>query len=374
MKQLFFNYLKNIPGWRTSRKFVVFSVDDYGNVRLDSKLAREKMDKAGLKTHSRFDALDALETREDLEALYETLTVVKDKNNRPVVFTPFTLPCNINFEKVEGEGFEKYHYEILPVTYTKLEARDAKAYSGTWRLWQEGIEKSLMVPQFHGREHLNLKVFEEKLSQKDKEIITVLKNRSYTSLSHSGYKSIGWTAAFAFDTLRDINKFPNIIKTGMAAFEEVFGFRSESFTPPAQEFPSSLERNLIDYGIKHLDKPFRRKRHLGSGKYRYELNVMRRDRTTGLNTLVRNVVFEPNNGNIDHVGKALYQIEAAFRLCKPAVISSHRVNFCGHINQKNRKQGLTALRTLLKKIVKCWPDVEFISANELGNKIAGDNK
>jgi len=40
MKQAILNNLKNIWGWRTSRKIVVFSVDDYGNVRLDSRQAR----------------------------------------------------------------------------------------------------------------------------------------------------------------------------------------------------------------------------------------------------------------------------------------------------------------------------------------------
>jgi hypothetical protein len=32
MKQFLLNHIKNIPGWRSSRKLVVISVDDYGNV------------------------------------------------------------------------------------------------------------------------------------------------------------------------------------------------------------------------------------------------------------------------------------------------------------------------------------------------------
>ena len=67
------------------------------------------------------------------------------------------------------------------------------------------------------------------------------------------------------------------------------------------------------------------------------------------------------------------QVEAAFRMHKPANISSHRVNFCGHIDPKNRELGLSALRELLHRIVKRWPDVEFISADELG-KLITNNK
>jgi hypothetical protein len=86
--------------------------------------------------------------------------------------------------------------------------------------------------------------------------------------------------------------------------------------------------------------------------------------------MVRNVVFEPtDNRNVDWVAYSFKQIEAAFRWHKPAIISSHRVNFCGHIDENNRKIGIKALRELLKRIVTKWPDVEFMSASELGNLI-----
>ena len=57
----------------------------------------------------------------------------------------------------------------------------------------------------------------------------------------------------------------------------------------------------------------------------------------------------------------LRQIAAAFRWKKPAIISTHRVNFVGGINKQNREAGLKELHSLLKTIVKRWPDVEFMS-------------
>jgi hypothetical protein len=59
------------------------------------------------------------------------------------------------------------------------------------------------------------------------------------------------------------------------------------------------------------------------------------------------------------------QIETAFRWNKPAIISSHRVNYCGHIDPNNREIGLSALKNLLDQIVNKWPDVEFMAADEL---------
>src|SRR5690554_6806678 len=172
MKQTILNNIKNIYGWKTNRKLVVISVDDYGNVRLDSKEARQNMDEAGLKIHTHFDVFDSLETREDLEALYDVLSSVKDKNGNPAVFTPFAMPCNINFEAMAEKDYSEYVYELLPETYKKLSAKDPNAYSGTWGLWKEGIDKGLMKPQFHGREHLNLKVFNEKIKHRDVEVLT----------------------------------------------------------------------------------------------------------------------------------------------------------------------------------------------------------
>src|SRR5690606_4063371 len=153
MKQKIFNNLKNICGWKTKRKIIVFSVDDYGNVRLNSKKARENLDKAGLKVSSRFDMYDTLETRNDLEELYKVLSSVKDKKGDSAIFTPYVLPCNINFEAMAIEGNVYYIYESLPETFNKLSLSDPQSYEGAWALWREGIDKGLMKPQFHGREH-----------------------------------------------------------------------------------------------------------------------------------------------------------------------------------------------------------------------------
>src|SRR5690606_6602615 len=129
---------------KTNRKIVVFCIDDYGNVRLDSKKARENLNKAGLKVSNRFDAYDSLETREDLEALFTVLDSAKDKNQHSAIFTPYSLPCNIDFETMSTEGNQSYIYETHHETYNKLALKDAKEYEGAWRLWGEGIEKGFL--------------------------------------------------------------------------------------------------------------------------------------------------------------------------------------------------------------------------------------
>ena len=90
---------------------------------------------------------------------------------------------------------------------------------------------------------------------------------------------------------------------------------------------------------------------------------------------VRNIVFEPTHDiSVDWVNYSLKQIETAFRWNRPAIISSHRVNFCGHIDPNNRKKGINALKELLHKMVNKWPEVEFMAANELGDLISKTQK
>jgi len=55
---------------------------------------------------------------------------------------------------------------------------------------------------------------------------------------------------------------------------------------------------------------------------------------------------------------------------KPALISSHRLNYIGYIDENNRKKNLRQLKTLLSEVIKRWPDVEFLTSDQLGETIA----
>lgn len=358
--------LKNSIGWKTNRKIVVFSVDDYGNVRLNSAEARKNMDAAGMKIYSRFDALDTLETTQDLEQLYEVLSSVKDKNGRHAVFTPFALCCNIDFEKMEAEDYKEFHFETLPETYKKLAMQQPKSYTGTWDLWKEGIAKGFLKPQFHGREHLNLTVFNDKLKKRDSQLLTALKNKSYTSISDEEYPTMSAFAALDFWDVKENGYLKPILVEGLELFEEVYGYPSTYFTPPVFNIHNSLFKLLKDNGIQFLDLALLRNEHQGLNAYKKSFNYIGKETREGLIIMVRNVVFEPTEDRgIDWVEHTMKQIETAFNWNKPAIISSHRVNFCGHIDPKNREKGLAELKRLLQEIVKKWPDVEFMSADEM---------
>ena len=75
----------------------------------------------------------------------------------------------------------------------------------------------------------------------------------------------------------------------------------------------------------------------------------------------------------DWVDSCLNDIDIAYRWKKPAIISSHRVNYIGALDSGNRENGLSKLNQLLKEIVTRWPDVEFMTSAELGDLMQKSN-
>ena len=167
----------------------------------ENRKALYTLRKEGLELSKRFDSLDNLENTNDLSMLFKVLQSVHDRNGRPAVFTPYALPCNIDFESMAANGYRKYVREQLPITYVKLAQNDSD-YKGAWELWREGIDSGILAPQFHGREHFNLAIFNDLLASGNKELLACLRSGSYVTVpDHAKYDS-GWTAAYAYRRAR----------------------------------------------------------------------------------------------------------------------------------------------------------------------------
>jgi hypothetical protein len=92
--------LLNVQGPTTERKLVVFESDDWGSIRMPSKNVfnslQNKQLKPGLDSYLKYDTLAGVQ---DFEALFEKLRSVKDKNNKPAIFTANAVMGNPDFEK-----------------------------------------------------------------------------------------------------------------------------------------------------------------------------------------------------------------------------------------------------------------------------------
>jgi len=374
MRQIVVNHLKNIQGWKTDRKLLAFAVDDYGNVRLASRQAIQNLKEAEIKLKGRFDEFDALDTKQDYDSLFNVLKKYNDKMGKHPVFSTYALPCNINFEASLNK--KMYIPENLDSTYKRMAVLFPEAYEGAFEMMLEGVKKSLLRPQFHGREHLNTLIINKLFEINDSSLLTNLENLSMAGISQlKEIPNISFTQAFAFNDLSQTTHHDAILIDGLTRFKEVYGYRSLTFTPPSQEFFTEKYPLLEELGVIGIHKGRRLERKNAEGEVFIEkakTGVLKNQKHV---SLVRNVVFEPTDyRGFDWVNFTIKQIEAAFFWNKPAIISSHRVNFCGHISESNREVGLAALNQLFKIVLEKFPDVEFVGIDELTDIIWKENE
>ena len=358
--------LSNAFGWRTNRKIVVIESDDWGSIRTRDEVALNVLKGKGFDTESsNFVKYDSLEGETDLVALFEVLQSVRDKNNRSAVFTPMTIVANPDFRKIEANDFQEFFLE--PFTET------GKRYKGSadiLKLYQQGIAEKLFMPEYHGREHLNHLRWLRGLVAGEKGFLEPFKVESF-GFSHCDGNTIrDHLAAYDPEFQKDIPQLEQSLVDGLTMFEDIFGFKANYFVASKSPEPKEFEKALADSGVNYLTRYKLQKYPLGDGKYKREFNWLGKTNKYGQIIITRNAGFEPSGKlNIDWVGLCMSDIKLAFKWKKPAVISSHRVNYMGRLSEQNRSNGLRQLKSLLQQIVKKWADVEFMSSSELGDII-----
>lgn len=359
--------LCNLRGWRTSRKFIIFESDDWGAVRMSGPKAWRKLVDAGIRVdRSRYDSLDCLETTEDFEQLMNVLSQHRDTSGRSPVFTLNTIMGNPDFNAIENDRFEQFHHQELFDSYRHYHDEDLEP------TWRRSMAEGLIRPQFHGREHLNVPLWMRDLQSDHQETRFAFSQCFYgLTTQTSSSRQVNYLAAFWPESSADLESGRNRLIEGLALFQATFGFGSKTFIPCNYVFPEELEPVLSTRGVGlvqgqrgQLVPTFD-----GSGrKIRRSFTGQRSP--MGLLYSVRNVMFEPfESESTDWVALALHQIAQSFTLRKPAVISSHRVNYVAGMSERHRNRSLRMLDKLLSSIRERWPDVEFISSDRLLNEM-----
>ncbi len=373
-KEMLSKTISNIPGWSTRRKIIVIESDDWGSVYMPGKEVLKKLTVVGFDfSGNHYLHNDCLESNEDLEMLYETLSRHKDSTGRYPVMTGVNVIANPNFEKIEANHFTKYEYELYTDTCKRYNGHDR-----VYKLWKEGMSKRLFIPAFHGREHLNVQRWMKLLQDNNPSIRTIFNfQMPCVSKGIRGEKLPDLRAAFDIDDVADLAYMKEVITSGLRAFEGAYGFQSRYFIPTNGPFNNSLEETLYGGGIRYIGTAKINKEPIGQGKYKRQFRYIGKRNTFGQLFLTRNCIFEPGSwlypADKDWINGCMREIEIAFKCHKPAIISSHRVNYIGFLNPDNRANGLQKLHSLLAGIIRTWPDVEFMTSEELGDLIAGNN-
>jgi hypothetical protein len=371
IKSILQKNIANLPGWRTTRKIVVIESDDWGSIRMSSNETYDKLLSQGYpldKYH--YNKYDSLESNEDLKQLYDVLRKYKDRNGQNPVFTAVAIVGNPDFERIGKSEFKTYFYEPFTETLKKYSAHDQ-----VFDFYQEGIKNRLFVPIFHGREHLNVQRWMKELQKGNPSVLEAF-DHGVTGIDRGKYgeQLPDFQAAFDLDLPEDITYMKDVLKEGLDLFEQLFGYSSKYFVPTNGPFNNSLESVLSQNGVKFINTAKKQIEPLGNNQYKANVRFLGQNNGLGQRYITRNCFFEPSSmehdSSKDWVSDCLKEIEIAFRWKKPAIISSHRVNYIGFLDPENRKRGLEQLNLLLKNMLQCWPDIEFMTSVELGNLIS----
>jgi hypothetical protein len=362
--------LSNFLGWTTKRKIVVIESDDWGSIRMPSLGAYERLRQKGLPMEAgdsaRYNTLDTLASSNDLEALFETLTSFRDKVGNHPIITAMSLVANPDFEKIKSADYSAYYYE--PFTQTL----DRYGMGNCFTFWQHGIAEKLFLPQFHGREHLNIAAWMRALQRKDKFTLMAFEEGMWGFRSQDS-SSVNFQAAFDLEHKMDIAVQGEVIRSGLALFRELHKYDATFFVPPNGPINNKLLKDAAEGGIRFVSVPKLQREPLGGGKTKNHFHYIGKRSNYGQRFITRNCFFEPSKKGQDWVSACMANINIAFRWNKPAIISSHRVNYVGSLQPSNRKNGNDQLALLLKKMTDKWPDIEFMSSDELGRLIDGSN-
>lgn len=231
------------------------------------------------------------------------------------------------------------------------------------------MDEGLVKPQFHAREHLNTSLWMQALRDNHEKTSMAFDNGFYGLKTDTPSKyQHHYLEAYNPISERDFDHKTDIIKEGLDMFAKTFGFHSSSFIACNYVWPSEIENKLSKQEVKVIQGQRNQvSPNIYNGERKMKKHYTGQKNDHGQVYSIRNCWFEPTvNQKVDEVWDCLEDIEIAFRWKKPAVISSHRINYVSGMDKKNRNQNLKQLNKLLSNIIKTWSDVEFMSTDQLG--------
>jgi hypothetical protein len=358
----------NLRGWRTRRKLLVIESDDWGAIRMPNRRVWERLLAAGIRVDkSIYDSLDCLENYKDLEALMNVIDSHSDSGGRPATFTFNTVMGNPDFTAIHCDGFARFHHQHLFESYRHYHGEDLEP------IWRKAIATNLIRPQLHAREHLNTPLWLRDLRAGHRETRLAFEENFYGLKTRTGSPlQKNYLAAYWPESWEQLREITEIARNGVKKFEDTFGYRPKSFIGCNYVWPEALEEELAQLGVKLLQT---QRGRIQPDPQCNGATSIRRHYTGQMNQhgqhySVRNVLFEPYlDKAADWADRALAEITQAFRLGRPAIICSHRINFVSGMDLANRDRSLRQLDRLLTAVRRRWPEVEFTTSDELSDKM-----
>ena len=314
-------YIRRFEIDAARRPVVVFESDDWGacafapNPEVGEE-SRRVLARFGLPIPRR---LDGLESPAELDRLFSVLASHKGADGLPPVFTAFTLMANPDFRAIRESGFTEYR-DIAPGEGFP----DGWNGDGVAEKWREGMERGLWEPEYHGLLHHNGEHTWMALLRapgRDGDLARALFDLNiYAQRRHlPEYEGL---------TVREQWR---MIDTGFTRFERLFG-RMPAASATSCAYPETellwavrgartvcLKNCRVNSGevVVYPTKPWNMQdvyARMGDGCDKLDVAF-----------LTRNVFWESDN-TLEEVQRTIEKVWTVHR--EPAVISTHRSNYC----------------------------------------------
>ena len=351
----------NYRGVRIPDKVVIFESDDWGAIRSTGSQGVKTLKEKGYQVEKcAYSKFDSIESNNDVELLLTTLDSFSAAGESKPKFTLNNIVANPDFGRIETSDFEEYYYE--PFTRTLGENDNSNR---VMTLYKEGLNNNLIQPQFHGREHVHVHSWMNDLKQPGtiaRDCFNLNMVSAHKNDNHDCRNEYLSSHVITDETSKAI--VLESIVDGLDLFEKIWGFRSLTSISPCYFWNQQVEDVLYKNGIKAIQSgrvQFIHNTHLETRRHYFgEKNKNNQV------YLLRNAFFEPSlKRTSDPVGTCLSQIKLAFDWSVPAIISTHRVNYIGVHNERNRVENILSLKVLINSIITKWPDVKFMTSDEL---------
>lgn len=163
------------------------------------------------------------------------------------------------------------------------------------------------------------------------------------------------------------------VKEEVSVFKKVFEYMPKVVVPPTFIWDSRVELSWKQHSVKYLVTPgrcyFQRdKEGKPCGNEKIIVNGQKSE--TGLSYIVRNDYFEPSLGHTADM--AIKALNAKTKLAQPTLLEIHRFNFIQNTEITNKS--LQELNCVLFRACEKYPNIVFLSTEELADKYLSGNK
>jgi len=340
-----------ISGFHFGRPLMLLQSDDWGRVGLRDSDGLQQLRNAGLELGERPYDFYSLETAEDLAALMTTLKCHRDSAGRhPCVEMNF-VAGNLDFARMEAEGWEKIH--VLPLAEGLPKGWDRPGLIESYR---SGIADGLFHPALHGTTHFSRCSVERNLAGAGERSVLLRKLwQASTPYIHWRMPWIGYEywdpEKPPEDRFLPVASQQEIIGQTVGGFAKLFSALPVSACAPGYRANDDTSRAWAQHGIRIAQNgpaglvPPHFDRH-------------------GILQVFRTIEFEPAvdaNFSLEH---CLDEAEACFAEGVPAIVSLHSINF--HSTVKDfRNRTLKCLDEFLTAIESKHSDLLYVNDKEL---------